>query len=52
MLKYVETVLEKPLLYKKTEGGFGDDEHISMQMLEAHSIQNLTEQAGSMLLLK
>ena len=36
MLKNVETVLEKPILYKKTEGEFWNDEHISMQMLKAH----------------
>ena len=36
MLKSVETVLEKPILYKKTEGEFWNDEHISMQMLKAH----------------
>ena len=36
MLKNIETVLEKPILYKKTEGEFWNDEHISMQMLKAH----------------
>ena len=36
MLKSVETVLEKPLLYKKTEGEFWNDEHISKQMLKPH----------------
>ncbi len=36
MLKNVEMVLEKPPLYKKTEGEFWNDEHISMQMLKAH----------------
>ena len=32
MLKNIETVLEKPILYKKTEGEFWNDEHISMQI--------------------
>ena len=36
MLKNIETVLEKPILYKKTEGEFWNDEHISKQMLKAH----------------
>ncbi len=40
MLKSVETVLEKPLLYKKTEGEFWNDEHISKQMLKAHYFGN------------
>lgn len=36
MFDSIRKVLEKPPLYKKTEGAFWDDEHISKQMLKAH----------------
>ncbi len=36
MLDKLIKEVEKPELYKKTEGAFWDDEHISKQMLKAH----------------
>ncbi len=36
MFSNIRKALEKPPLYKKTEGAFWDDEYISKQMLRAH----------------
>lgn len=36
MYKNLCSILEKPLLYTKTEIPFWDDEHISGEMLKAH----------------
>ena len=36
MLDSMRMALEKPPLYKKSEGAFWNDEYISKQMLKAH----------------
>jgi 2-polyprenyl-3-methyl-5-hydroxy-6-metoxy-1,4-benzoquinol methylase len=36
MFKDITNAIEKPSLYKKMEGAFWDDHHISKQMLKAH----------------